>query len=186
MKENQPFTDKASVHNNLYAGIAEKLQTEVKNSPAFKAIAELFTKRERARSRLTLNALTATMIRTGHKFSREECKAVLLFIARIGCAVGDYDARSSLRGIKSIRFTLQSIGLVALGRSQLLEPFGVRSSAAPAPTPQTVAETIGTNRNSVGIRLQVTLDDSNHVSFELPNKITPTELITLLSKFFTF
>lgn len=172
---------------DMYSEITEKLRTEAKNRPAFNAVAHMFIKRERSRGHITLGALIRTMTKLDFNFSKEEYSEVLAFLGRIGVGVVDTDAKGRLRSLKEIRFTLQSIGMVATSkRKALLETHGVRSVAlaSPSAAPKPEIKVLPVDKPSVAIKLQVTMDGDTHTSFEVPNKITPNQLIALLAQFF--
>lgn len=133
MTEIQVSNEQVANNDSLFPNIVEKLQQEAKNRPVFNAVADMFMKRERSRNNFTLQALFQTMTTADHTFSKEDYAGVLAFLGRIGIGVTDYDMDKNLRGLKGIRFTMQSIGAVALGHSGKLEMFGIRQSALPPP-----------------------------------------------------
>lgn len=134
MTETQVSNESMADNKPLFPNIVEKLQEEAKNRPVFSAVADMFMKRERSRHKFTLQALFQTMTTSERQFTKEDYANVLYFLGRIGVGTIDKDLDGNLRSLKNIRFTMQSIGAVALGHGDRLEMFGVRSSSIP-PTP---------------------------------------------------
>lgn len=173
---------------NSFVGIVEKLRTEAAHKPVFAAVAQMLSTRQRARGRVTLGALITTMTKTDHNFTREEYKSALSFLSRVGIGQLDYDIHGKMRSLKSIRFTLQSIGEAALGRTEKLEMFGVRpyvtadgksAPKAPVAAPKKLDEVLKEKTVEMVLRVNI---DGTHMDFALPRKITPQEFSSFLKK----
>lgn len=196
-QRNLTQTEYANLEDNLHSAIVEKLRMEAKNSPVFRSIAEVFTKRERTRGQITAAALAIKMTQTDRNISVQQCQEALAFLGRINCGRPYFDAKGEFKSLKLIKFTLQSIGMAALGETTKLDPFMTRipyvnkkavaakPTVVPKPNEPTKIQVMLSDKATVGVSLQVTVDGKDMV-FDLPHKIAPKELGALLARFFSF
>lgn len=101
--------------------IVEQLIKEARNNNVFHSICTLFAMRERTRRQVTLSALKLTMLQEGFNYPVAELEHVLKFLASLGIGVLNYDVSGKLRGLKDIKFTLQSIGMAAVSKVNKLD-----------------------------------------------------------------
>lgn len=131
--------------------IIEALRDEVKKSEEFRETLQLFSKRRRDRNELTLGALAASL----PTIPRQTLAEVLEKLSALGIGKLVLTKKGEIEALIHVHDTLQSIGQVALGRSDQLEP----SKIKPLST------------TSASSRLQRPVKQSNvaHVSVHRPN-----------------
>lgn len=158
--------------------LTKKLRAEVANSEAFKAVCHVFSQRERARSQVTIGALTLRMEHAGFHFKRSQYEEVLKSLASLG--LGKLDAKGNkVKALRDIRVTLQSIGQVAVGSQDTLDTFNRRNSFVALQVPKTQAKAPPKSDPKYPIAIVATIQ-GEQVSFPLSFSLTGAQICVLI------
>lgn len=166
--------------------IVKALQDKAKSDKTFQSVCTAFAIRERARSQVSVQSLTQTMVAHGYKdFTKEDATKVIGFLANQKLGTLYKDTKGKIRALVNVKYTLQSIGQVALGDSPEVKVFrqqkhyrALPGAAAPkvvevAAAPTKKATTVPFTGKIIG--------DINGKVLELP--LTETEFKTFLVDF---
>lgn len=113
--------------------IATELKKEADKNKVFNDVCAVFALRERARSQVTVNALKAAMEKNGFTYAKDDYKDVIARLARLGVGKLNKDSKGRVRGLTDVKYTLQSIGLTAVGEKLNLAPFNARNKFTKLP-----------------------------------------------------
>lgn len=168
--------------------VVTQLRKEAQQKPAFNAICEVFAKRQRARSQVTMHNLQAVMKKEGQEFSREEYAQALKFLAHLGLGRVEFNRNNKLKALKDIKVTLQSIGLAATAKIDALNKWSAHVKFSKLPEAKQdyaqppVAEDVV---KAVNIRypaeLTVRFSKNEVTTFKLPGGLSPKELGLILA-----
>lgn len=169
--------------------VVASLREEAGKNPTFNAVCHILALRERSRSRITLASLMVNMKREGFTFSKESYTKVLEFLASLGLGKLDFNVRGQLRSIKGVKATLQSIGLVAISKHDILSNVPVmdvvpkqvallRPTTLPTPLPAKTKP--ATKRVIVKIEFEGSV-----LTFECPEGIQPKDTLAVLAELYT-
>jgi hypothetical protein len=103
--------------------IVEKLASEAKVNPVWNAVAHVFALRERARSQVTVSALSQRMKDEGFTYERKDIEDVLKLLSSVGVGKLVKDSEGRIDALVDIKLTLQSIGKVAAGQDMEIHGF---------------------------------------------------------------
>lgn len=94
--------------------MVEALRKEASSNKVFDAVCHVFALRKRTRARVTIHGLQLYMTAEGFKFTNEEYKNVITFLARIGVGKLMTNRAGKVTGLSDITLTLQSLGKAAV------------------------------------------------------------------------
>lgn len=181
---NQPeITSTKTVAKNLVS----MLRQEAEKNKVFNSVCHVFAMRERTRQQVTIQSLQITMEKEKFTFTKPQLEGVLKFMATLGIGTLEYDRHGSVRALKNIRVTLQSIGLAALSRKESLDKF----QAAPVfkslvidmekPKVAAAAPLIGDQRFTASLSVNIY---GKTLIFELPKGVSMQELSNILANIY--
>src|SRR4051812_6596149 len=119
--------------NQSPRSVVTQIRKEAAQKPAFNALCQIFAKRQRARSQVTMHNLTAIMKREGFSYSRDELAQALKFLAHIGLGRAEFNRNNKFKALKDIKVTLQSIGLAATAKVDALNKWHTHTKFAKLP-----------------------------------------------------
>lgn len=90
-----------------------KVKQEVETNKVANDVFHMFALRQRARKTITMRSLLLRMRSEGFEYTPEQYAQVLKFLASMGIGKLDQDYKGSVRGLKDISVTLQSLGKAA-------------------------------------------------------------------------
>lgn len=177
--------------------IVKQLQQRASTEPAFKAVCERFSKRQRARGRVTLRSLYQVMVRDKYQYSKREYEAVLRQLAAMGVGTVENNSRGNLKALGSITMSLQSIGQAALGTAELKpvkfrKPYKRKIIRDPGPSyrkfpnppyPTSVFNTPPVTNTGHLVVMHMTIDGMP-LRLPLPRPISREELAALIASFY--
>lgn len=106
--------------------LIEQLKVKAEKSEVLRAIIDVFSKRERTRSTVTVPALSNKLKANGTAFSREDCRAALKDLANLGLGSAIKDSRGNIQGLKNIILNLNQIGNEVKGSPYVLPKHGLK------------------------------------------------------------
>ncbi len=118
--------------------IATELKKEAEKNKAFEDVCTVFAMRERARSQVTINSLKAAMDKEGYKHDKDAYKDVISRLARLGVGKLHKDTKGRVRALTDVKYTLQSVGLSAVGEKLNVSPFRKSNRFSALPTKKAV------------------------------------------------
>lgn len=118
VRPKMPSRNQIGQYMHIRKELTQRLHDEVLKDPTLNAVCSLFALRERSRKQVTLRNLSIVMYEEGFKFTRLDFERCLLFLASLGVGTLDRDIKGNIRSLKNIKFSLQNLGLAALGRTQ--------------------------------------------------------------------
>ncbi len=108
-----------------YSNAIETIKNAAAKNPAVDAVLHVFATRQRARGRLSAVALRRTMTKEGFDFKPGQLAGVLALLADVGFGTLERSARGRVKGIKDVKVTFKSIGMLA-GGAKAVQPFQPR------------------------------------------------------------
>lgn len=109
----------------------EKLKTRAQQDKLFNLVCQKFSNRQRARSRITISALYQTLGKDGYKFLKSDYEDIIKFLASTGAGNLHKSYTGRIDSLRNMKYTLQSIGQVALGNSTALVRFQAYTKLRP-------------------------------------------------------
>lgn len=103
--------------------LIHELQKEASKNKAFSDVCTVFALRERARAQVTVNSLKATMDSKKYTYSKDDLRHVIARLAALGIGTLHKDSKGRVRALVNVKYTLQSIGLAAVGKQLNLSGF---------------------------------------------------------------
>ncbi len=142
----------------------------------------LFALRERARSRITLRSLMLRMKAEGFTFSKTEYQEFFNLLADLKIGQIERTNRGTIKGLRDIAFTLQSVGRASVGKAEHLVSFKPRGNPKLS-KPQTLFRPGLTIRNPLSkdvlVKLMVTIDNKPWV-LEVPKDYTEQDVAKII------
>lgn len=187
-----------------------ELRSKAQVNKIFNDMMHVFALRERTRRQVTIPGLQLRMKEAGFNYDKSLYQDAIVFLAKLGYGKVETDINGEVFALKSVAYTLQSIGKVALSESQSLEkanfitprqPSNVRAfSKLPnmiekplVVTPEKAAVKVQTVVPKVkfesavneAMRASITLYVGNQpVTFPMPDGITTNQLGEILAKLY--
>jgi hypothetical protein len=115
--------------------LIESLKARAADSKVFSAMAYAFAMRERTRQQVTVHNLKYSLGKEGYNFERDQFRKEIKFLASLGLGKLELDRKGRPAALKNIRYTLQSIGMAALSRTDKFKTFQPSPSFKPLPEP---------------------------------------------------
>ena len=128
--------ENGKVLNMSPANLGTALKEAASFSQLFSDVCTIFAMRERSRAKVTVNTLKRAVEEAKLLYSKEDCRKVLTILAKYGIGRPVKDARGQIKAIVDIKYTLQSIGLTAIGNEGNLKPFHPRVKQVSVPVVQ--------------------------------------------------
>lgn len=154
------------------------LRTEVKNDKVFSDVCQMFAERQRSRHQVTVKSLSLRMhYLYGVKHTDNDYRKVLTTLATLGFGRVENDRAGRLRALKDVKTTLNSIGKVAIGKTESLEEQN-KSTKNKYVRMTEIATTQPTRTsNKIGLTIMI---NTKPVSIPLPDDIKPEEMAELI------
>lgn len=165
-------------HIQIPKELTQRIHGEAQKDPALNALCSLFALRERSRRQITLRNLTIVMIDEGFNFNKKDFEQCFMFLASLGVGTLDRDLKGNIRSLKNIRFSLQNLGLAALGRPQDAPVAAYVDTKKPLSNPPKSESVPSTGRN---IELKIEILGQTVYFLTTAEKATKI-LLTLLSE----
>lgn len=124
--------------------IVDKLVLEAKNSPVSGDVFHLFAQRKRTRGNISIISLYRQMVAAGFHHTTTEYAQTFKVLADVGLGTLKLSPRGKIRGIKDVKYTLQSIGRAACGMAEPVKDFRPRAkfSKLMVPRPEVIKRRI--------------------------------------------
>lgn len=162
----------------------EMLKQEATKNEAFKAVCLMWALRERARSQVTVTALSARMKKEGFNFSKTRYKDILKFLASTGLGRLDSSPSGDIRSLKEIRVSLQSLGKSVCTGSKELKNIQKRNRYHKVPvTEHTRVATPAPIRHKNSSVVLTFMINGKAINISVPQDLTPIEIGTLVARF---
>lgn len=117
--------------------LATSIRALAETNRMFSDICTIFAMRERSRSQVTVNTLLRAVEEAKMKYNKQDCRKVLEILASYNIGLLVKDTKGRVRALINIKYTLQSLGLAAVGSNLNLKPFIARSNQAELPVEAT-------------------------------------------------
>lgn len=161
----------------------ERLKQEAQTNQAANAMFHVLATRERARSTITLRALSRKMKKEGFDYPNTAYVAILSLLAQLGLGQLLTDARGRTKALKSITVSLPSLGRAICDKGAMakVKQFRARPrfiSLMPAPAPIKKEEQMAR-----GLTLIVPVAGSRTVNLPIPEGMSPEDLALLVARF---
>lgn len=182
-----------------------ELRAKAKASKVFNDMMCVFALRERTRRQVTVPGLQLRMKEAGFVYDKSFYQEAIIFLAKLGYGKVETNKDGEVFALKSVEYTLQSIGKVALNEAQSFEkahfierPHNMFSKLPPMiekplVTPEKAAVKVQTIPPKVKfespindpMRASITLYVGNQpVTFPMPAGITTNQLGEILAKLY--
>jgi hypothetical protein len=103
--------------------LIKSLREEAAKNDVFEATCLTFATRDRARKQVTVTNLKLTLAANNYTFTRQQVSDVLKFLADLGIGKLILDSKGNIVSLVEIKYTLQTIGLAALGQAEKVHVF---------------------------------------------------------------
>lgn len=173
------------IRRNPKAAI-EQLRAEANKNATVRDICFLWASRERARNQVTVGALRLAMAREGFIYDRKDYEKALRFFASLGLGKLDTDSKGTVRMLKDITVTLQSIGraVAAPEAAQTFEKFAQATPYTNLPIPQVEKPITPPQPTKPYAACLVVTVNKQEVIFDIPKGLTESQLGSLLAEFY--
>lgn len=161
----------------------EVLKQEAAKNETFKTVCLMWAFRERARSQVTVTALSARMKKEGFDFPKSRYRDILKFLAGAGLGKLDTAPNGDIRALKEIKVSLQSLGKSVCSGSKDLKNIQKRNKYQKVAVPrQPSGAAVVARPQSTSVVLTFVIN-GKAINVSVPQGLTPIEIGTLVSKF---
>lgn len=110
--------------------IVNALVKEAESSSVANSVFHVLALRKRARSSISLISLMNKMRQEGFNYRKDDYLPIFRLLAKLGLGELNTGPRGGIKGIKNIKYTLQSIGAIACKQGNTAEDYKPRNKFA--------------------------------------------------------
>lgn len=168
--------------------LIESLKKEASKNEAANHVFSVWASRKRARSSVTVAALTARMVKEGFTHTPDQYESILKFLASTGLGTLETTPKGRVKGLKGIKMTLQSIGMAAVGKAPKLASLKQRNrfTTLPVVVEAEVAKKAAQPASGAvaGFPVAITVViNGKPVNFRIPKELDEREIADLVVRF---
>lgn len=156
----------------------ETLREESTKDPVMDAVLHMFATRKRTRSNLAVSVLDRKMKREKFTFQKSQYEAVIKRLSELGLGTLVKDHRGTIRGIKDVKVTFNSLAEAVYGKGMVLKALRRRNryvKVSPVAHQQPLIPHVVEDLAAKQVRL-VFLVGGQEVTIPIPDASTPEEI----------